>query len=319
MTASELDRGKTKITAVSNSRVKYARRLQRRRVREKEERCLLEGVRLVADAAGAGASFVLGFWEESVLRAPGGEELVRRLKANPPAGGLFEVNRQVMVELSDTETPQGLVVVAERPAADPRALLEAGGPGTLAVLDNVRDPGNVGTIIRSADASGAAGVIVLPGTADPWGPKALRASMGSAFHVPVLAAERVVLACGAARPAGGRTSDRAEPATGEEEPEAEEAGAASRTALAAKLPALLAGAGYRVLVADASAELSFWRAKLDGKVVLVLGSEAEGADPALWAGAERVSIPMLGAAESLNVAMAAAVLLYEAARQRQVI
>lgn len=300
------------ITAISNPHVRYTRRLHRRRAREKEGRCLLEGVRLVADAAGAGASFVLGFWEASLLGVPDGEDLLRRLEAKPPLGGLFEVHPHVMAELADTETPQGIVVIAQRPAPDPRALLEgraaketprdpggergaaAQGP-TIAVLDNVRDPGNVGTVIRSADASGAAGVVFLPGTADPFGPKALRASMGSAFHIPVVAAEQAVLAYRSEL--GVALSDR--------------------TGLTAHLPRLLTRLGYRILVADATAEQPHWRASFGGRAAVVLGSEAEGPDPVLWAEAERVSIPMYGAAESLNVAMAAAVLLYEAARQRE--
>ncbi len=353
---------KVKINAVSNPHVRYARRLHRRRVREKEGRCLLEGVRLVADAAGAGASFVLGFWEAALLGVPGGEDLLRRLRDRPPLGGLFEVHPQVMAELADTETPQGIVVVAQRPAPDPRGLLEGpalgGVPGTepgssarspagrkrgagqsrgatIAVLDKVRDPGNVGTVIRSADASGAAGVIFMPGTADPFGPKALRASMGSAFHVPVVAAEQAVLAyravlgvtppdrtptVAAAAPTGASQTafaDEPDEATDAAYGPDGAAGPASRTELATYLPGLLSHLGYRILVADATADQPHWRASVDGRTALVLGSEAQGPDPALWAGAERISIPMRGPAESLNVAMAATVLLYEAARQRE--
>ncbi|HCJ10345.1 MAG TPA: RNA methyltransferase, partial [Clostridiales bacterium] len=106
---------------------------------------------------------------------------------------LFEVSPQVLAELADTETPQGVVVVADRPSPDPAAVLGGGGPegppSTVVVLDNLRDPGNVGTVIRSADASGAAVVLYLPGTADPFGPKALRAAMGSTFHLPVVPGE----------------------------------------------------------------------------------------------------------------------------------
>ena len=303
------------ITATSNPHVKYARRLHRRRMREKEGRCLLEGVRLVADAAEAGASFVLGFWEETMLRVPGGEALLGRLMERPPLGGFFEVHPHVMAALADTEAPQGIVVVAQRPAPNPRSLLGEAAPATLAILDNVRDPGNVGTVIRSADASGAAGVIFLPGTADPFGSKALRASMGSTFHIPVVAAEQAVLAYKSELGDLGRRNERAEPvddgAAGDDEDYL------PRTETAAHLPRLLAQLGYRVFVADASAEASHWDAPLGGKVAIVLGSEAEGPDPVLWAGADRISIPMLGPAESLNVAMAAAVLLYEAARARE--
>jgi TrmH family RNA methyltransferase len=315
---------KSKITAVSNPQVKYARRLHRRRVREKEGRCLLEGVRLVADAAEAGASFVLGFWEATVLGLPGGEDLLRRLRAHPPLGGLFEVHPQVMSGLADTETPQGIVVVAQRPSPDPRLLLGGGGEipwgrRTVVVLDNVRDPGNVGTVIRSADASGAAGVIYLPGTADPFGCKALRASMGSAFRVPVVAAELAVLAYRDEETGSNRGTGAGALAALDDAGEVDEDSvSSSRSALAALLPGLLRRRGFRVFVADASAKTApYWQASLGDRTAIILGSEAEGPDPLLWAGAARIAVPMLGLAESLNVAMAASVLLYEAARKRE--
>jgi TrmH family RNA methyltransferase len=90
-----------------------------------------------------------------------------------------------------------------------------------------------------------------------------------------------------------------------------------RTLLATHVPEILRRYGYRLYVADASAELAHWKADLSGRVALILGSEAEGPDPVLWAGAERLAIPLLGRAESLNVGMAAAVLLYEVARHRE--
>ncbi len=292
-----------RITSKANPHVKYARRLHRRRVREAEGQCLLEGVRLVRDAREAGAAFSLGFWEETVLGVPGGEELVRDLTARPPLGGFFQVHPQVMAELADTETPQGIVVVARRPLPDPRPFLEGDRPSTLVVLDNVRDPGNVGTVIRSAHASGAAAIIFLPGTADPFGPKALRASMGSAFRVPVVAAEHAVAGLletpGPTRGGGG-----------EETP-------ASRAALASRVPELLRRSGYGVFVAQASGGWPHWRAPLGERAAIVLGGEAAGPDPGLWSGCELVSVPMFGGAESLNVAMAAAVLVYEAARRRE--
>jgi len=291
-----------KITSPSNPFVKYARKLQRRRVREKEGRCLVEGVRLVDDVHGAGAFLSMVFWEGTLLKQPGGEDLLRRLEQRRPPGGLFEVAPKILEHLADTETPQGVVGVAERPAGEPRALLGCEGEDghgracTVVVLDSLRDPGNVGTVIRSADASGAAGVVFLPGTADPFGPKALRASMGSAFHFPIVAGEDAVRAY---LPAGDLESDR------------------NRSETAARLPDLLGRMGFEVFVADPDGDVPHWRAEMGGRSAVVLGNEAEGPDPVLWRGAVRVSIPMLGRAESLNVGMAASILLYEAARRRE--
>lgn len=304
-------RASDRITSVANPLVKYARKLHRRRVREAEGRCLMEGVRLVGDALEAGASLVLGFWEATLLGQPGGEDLLARLRVRPPAGGFVEVNAQVMKEIADTETPQGIVVVADRPSPDPEVLLaseDAHAAATLVVLDNIRDPGNVGTVIRSANASGARGILFLPGTADPFGPKALRAAMGSTFHLPVVAGDHAVSVLQGRSHPGSPDRLSGRPDAGPPQ---------GRTLLATRVPDLLRDYGYRVLVADAQGALPHWQADLSGRVALVLGGEGEGPDPALWGGAERVAIPLLGKAESLNVGMAAAVLLYEAARHRE--
>jgi len=299
-------------------------------VREKEGRCLVEGVRLVDDVHRAGAFLLMVFWERSLLQQPGGEDLLRSrsllqqpggedllrsLEERRPPGGLFEVEPKILEHLADTETPQGVVGVvgvAARPTGDPRALLgqdrgegpaavAAGSPpesrepraaaATVVILDSLRDPGNVGTVIRSADASGAAGVVFLPGTADPFGPKALRASMGSAFHLPVVAAEETVRAY---LPAEALAGDR------------------SRTETASRLPGVLREQGFEILVADPEGDVPHWRAPLGGRSGIVLGNETEGPDPLLWKGAARVFIPLVGRADSLNVGMAA-----EAARRRE--
>jgi len=143
-----------RITSPSNPYVKYARKLQRRRVREKEGRCLVEGVRLVDDVHRAGAFLLMVFWERSLLQQPGGEDLLRSLEERRPPGGLFEVEPKILEpkileHLADTETPQGVVGVAARPTGDARALLATA--ATVVVLDSLRDPGNVGTVIRSAE------------------------------------------------------------------------------------------------------------------------------------------------------------------------
>jgi len=167
---------------LSDTRSKLIRRLHRRKTREREGLVLVEGPRAAEEALAARANVRLAIAtqrreateQETVtdaLRAAGVEVVVE--------------DYDVIVELADTETPQGLLLVVEQPdlawPADGGALPT----GRWLVLDAVQDPGNVGTLIRAAAAFGCAGVVAMDGTADPWGTKAVRASAGAIFRLPV--------------------------------------------------------------------------------------------------------------------------------------
>jgi TrmH family RNA methyltransferase len=203
---------------------------------------------------------------------------VARVLAAAEAAGVsvHHLAEGVLAAVTDTVTPQGVVAVAERRPADVASF--AVSPGPVVVLAGVTDPGNAGTVIRSAEAAGAAGVLFCADAVDPFGPKTVRAAAGSVFRVPV-----------AEVPAG-----------------------------AATVAALLAlhGAG-RSLVGTVSAggpapeDLDLTEA-----MALVLGSEAHGLPVEVRPMLDRsVTIPMAGSIESLNVAVAASVVLFEAARQ----
>lgn len=187
----------------------------------------------------------------------------------------FPVSEKTMAFVSDLDAPPGLVVRADRPAPIPwseNALpLRAPSP-LLVVLDRLQSPANVGALLRVAEAAGAAAALTTPGTADPMGPKALRASAGSAFRVPVLTA-----------------------------PSAE------------ALSGLLAAKNIPRVYADAKGARTHWEWPWSAGAALWLGPERGlGGD----VGADSVRIPMGGRVESLNVAVAAGVILMEAARQR---
>lgn len=233
-------------------------------------RCVVEGWRLLGAALEAGAHL------DIVLVTPSAAGSSRW----PPIRDQVEsrgvrwilVSAEVLEALTQVETPQGVLGIAScpRPASpdvfrDPSAL--------VVVLDAVQDPGNVGAIVRTALAAGANAGVIVGATADPVSPKALRASAGAAFRLPLLHV-----------------------------PSAEEASA------------MLATSGLRVVVADPRGEVSWDQVDLSRPCALVVGSEGGGASPA-WsrAGAVSVRIPMVGPVESLNVAAAAAVLLYKAA------
>jgi TrmH family RNA methyltransferase len=181
----------------------------------------------------------------------------------------------VLASLSEVETSQGILALARRPAFDEERLF-AGTPLVL-VAAGIQDPGNVGALLRSAEAAGATGAYLTDGAADPFSWKALRGSMGSAFRLPHR--RRITTADALAR---------------------------------------LRAHGVRVIAADPGAALPYFEADLRRPVAFLMGPEGSGLPPALTAGADAsVAIPMAPGVESLNVAVAAGVLLFEAARQRR--
>lgn len=165
---------------LSERRRRLVGRLHRRRTREREGLVLVEGARATEEALAQGARprFVLrteGFRPESW---PSLTERLARL------GDVEEVTEEEMREVAGTETPQGILLVAEEPRPDP-ASIWSDATARLVILDGVQDPGNVGTLVRVAAAFDCSAVIALEGTADPWSPKALRAAAGTTFRIPV--------------------------------------------------------------------------------------------------------------------------------------
>lgn len=232
------------------------------RVREGQEPDLVfvEGARLCAELISAG-------WPvESIFYVPE--------SAAPPSGLALEptaVTDSVMQKLAGTVSSQGIVIIARKPNRIPPLPSQ----GLLLALDAVQDPGNVGTLLRTAEAAGVQAVILLDGCASAWSPKALRASMGSAFRVPVhrMNAEQLVSWCDEHH--------------------------------------------WQLVAAAGGGSVRHTKLDFTQPMVLVLGNEGNGVSPPLLAASnQRVSIPLHGQVESLNVAAAAAVLLFEAARQR---
>lgn len=165
------------IESVQNPKVKNARALQRRRVREREGRLLLEGSRLVEDALASGATPELLFYTEGALEQPRVQALISSQQAVA-----WAVSETVMASLTSTVTPQGVAAVLPLPR-----LPWPAHPTLILVVDRLRDPGNLGTLLRSAAATGVEGVIVPRGSVDPWSEKVLRAGMGAHFRLPLQA------------------------------------------------------------------------------------------------------------------------------------
>jgi len=249
------------------------RDLRLRRGRERRGLALAEGVRLIEEALAAG----IGFRGAAVAPALEGTTRGKALKAALERAGvaLAPVTDRELVELADTEHPQGVVAVIE-PRTWSLGDVPAGQGAVILVLDGVQDPGNVGTIVRTALALGGAGVVALKGTAELHNPKVVRGSMGALFRLPcVPATETELVEWAAAHAVELWVSEaRGEPVGG-----------------------LVGRAGPRPAIA------------------LVLGSEGAGVSAAIAARAHRrVGIPLASGAESLNVAVAAGILLYEVKR-----
>ena len=162
------------ITSRSNERVKAARALQDAKVRTREGLHLIEGDKLVSDAVASGARVKTVFALASAPVFDGVETVT--------------VSESVLDALCVSKTPQRMCAVVETP---PCACPASYPDGLLIVLDRLQDPGNLGTILRTADALGASGVLISPDSADPFSPKALRAAMGSTYHLPLFIGEIV--------------------------------------------------------------------------------------------------------------------------------
>lgn len=170
------------ITSLDNPRMKLARKLQRRRAREQSGLCLLEGARLVADALSAGAGFDSVFVDRRMVAQAEQSPLLTALQqAGSP---LFVVDATLLESISETVTPQGIVALAHLPA--PAIPTD---PGLVLVLDGVGDPGNAGTLLRSAVAAGVELVIFGPQAVDAYSPKVLRAGMGAHFRTALCSCE----------------------------------------------------------------------------------------------------------------------------------
>jgi RNA methyltransferase, TrmH family len=240
---------------------------------EGEGRLLLDGIHLLSEAARAGLRLY------SVAATARANELLEvRTLVEGLAGGateLFEVSESMMEAMSPVSTPSGVVGIASRPAWSLKGILDPA-PQLIVVGVDVQEPGNVGAIVRAAEACGATGVVFCGASADPFGWKALRGSMGSALRFPVLSAGAVEAVLEAAR-----------------------------------------GAGVRLAAAEPRGGTAPRSLDLRQPVAFILGGEGPGLARTVVEAADlRVSLPMRPPVESLNVAVAAALLVYEAANQR---
>ena len=180
----------TRITSASNQYIRDAIQIREKRGKFKHTAFLIEGPHLAEMALNGGARISPVFVTEAFMNHKEHQGFLRGVAG--AAGEIFEVTEQVLGKISDTETPQGIAAVV---SYQPLKLIELALQHTalIAVIDSVQDPGNLGTIIRTADAAGADAVVLLPGTCDAFMPKVIRSTSGSIFNIPVVYAEPDVL------------------------------------------------------------------------------------------------------------------------------
>src|SRR3954470_20772675 len=253
------------ITSPANPTIAFVRSLGQREHRVAERAIVVEGVRAVRDAMETGTTPRLLLVRADRSGAAAAADLA--LPANAP---VRYVAPRLFDRLSDVQTPQGVLAVFPLPEWSH----DAEGVPLVLVLDRLRDPGNLGTLLRSAAGAGVTGVYLTPESVDPWSPKVVRAGMGSHFRVPMFPLD------------------------------------AQRSAeLQTRVPLRVA--------AQAGATRTYDSIDWTPPVALIVGGETEGVSPALarWA-TDEVAIRLHNGVESLNAAVAGAVMLFEAARQR---
>jgi TrmH family RNA methyltransferase len=260
------------ITSVQNPRVKAASRLRDSRGRREQGRIIIDGVREIGRALAAGLEVLELYYFSELSKDDDSQQLLAQ--ARDAGAELIEVTPHVMEKLAFGQRVEGLVAVARPPKRNLSDLTLAD-DALIVVIEGVEKPGNIGAILRTADAAGVAAMIVTDGATDLYNPNAIRASLGAIFSVPLYAA------------------------SGNEMLE------------------WLRRQQFRMIAARVEASADYTQADFRGRVALILGSEAHGLS-ALWQASDVVGIrlPMLGVVDSLNVSATAAVLLYEALRQR---
>jgi RNA methyltransferase, TrmH family len=263
----------TELTSIRSPRVKAARQLAKRALRQRARSFLAEGPQAVGEALAAGGVVTQLFVTSSVQARYA--ELIRLAAAQ--GADVHAVSGEVMTELAQTITPQGVLGLC-RFVDVPLAQVGASAPNLAVILANVRDPGNAGTVLRTADAAGAGGVIFAGSSVDPYNSKAVRASAGSLFHLPVVTGTPVQDAVRALRERG---------------------------------LLILAADG----AASSTLDDLETAAQLGRPTAWLFGNEAWGL-PAevLDLADEAVAVPIYGRAESLNLGAAATVCLYASAR-----
>lgn len=265
------------ITSAQNSTFKQTAKYQNPREARKAGVFLVEGIRAVDEVLKAADWQLESLWLSEELIRSDRAYVQAILKTMPEETPVYAVSAGMFERLADTETPQGVLAVVKRRSFElAQVLAEAEKAPLIVILENLQDPGNVGTILRTADSAGCTAVVCTRGTADIYNSKVVRSTMGSLLHLPVCNVESVEAVAG-----------------------------------------LLEKQGVQLLAAHLKGKCYHFEQDMKQPTAILIGNEGAGLSAEGAAAADAlVKIPMLGRAESLNAAMAAGILIYEAVRQR---
>lgn len=255
------------IQSRENSIIKEVKKLKEKKFRNDRKQFFIEGFRFVSEALASTFEVPLVFIDENEKDRWVSFQMEEKLQSITK---VYSVSSSVLKSLSATETPQGIAAVVNFKYITPLYK-----NGFYILVDKIQDPGNLGTIIRTAHASGASGVILSEGTVDLYNEKTLRSTMGSIFHLPLIEDKNY------------------------------------ETVRSMKKE------GFRLVASSLDCNADFYELDLKGPVIIAVGNEGAGiSEEVLKLSDYKVKIPMPGGAESLNAAVAAAVMMYEAVRQK---
>ncbi|MBR2675036.1 MAG: RNA methyltransferase [Mogibacterium sp.] len=262
------------ISSVNNSKIKLVRKLLTSKGRSRESRFTAEGVNLVTEIIEGGFDIDFLVVSERFRSAEGERAGAIRTYIERADTFALEVSEEIFDGLRDAENGIDVLAVVKSRRLSTDYIDSLPEDGCILVCDRIQDPGNMGTMIRTAVAAGYGAVVVLPGTVDIYSPKVLRATAGMVFEIPIIHAE------------------------GE-----------------ADIKAMAERTGRRIAVSVPSGGREYFKEDLSRGVVLVIGNEGGGISKEIEDIADiRVTLPMKGNTESLNAAVAAAILMYEAVR-----
>ena len=254
------------IESKDNSLFKETKKLKEKRNRSKEGKYLIEGFRLIKEAFKANMEI------DYIIISEGSEEKLKEyLNEYINEKNIYIIKKNLFNMLTSTETPQGGIAVVKNKEL-PKDI-----KGEFFLLcDKVQDPGNLGTIIRTAHAAGVDGIILTKGTVDIYNDKSIRSTMGSLFYVPIIQDDEEL-----------------------------------------SFTKKLKNEGFSLVATSLQESKDFFESDLKGKIILSVGNEGNGISEEVFSLADKkVKIPMPGGAESLNVAIATSIILFEKVRQR---
>lgn len=255
-----------KIYSKDNNLIKETKKLGEKKYRTQKNKFLIEGFRFVSEALSSNFNVPIIFLSEKVQEKWNDFKLQLKICEDTK---IYLVTDKIFNYISNTDNPQGIAAVV-----DNRKVNVKNEDGFYVLVDKVQDPGNMGTIIRTAHAAGALGIILTKGTVDIYNEKTLRATMGSIFHIPIIHDDNL-----------------------------EELN-------------LLKENGFKLIVSSLDTDKNFYDLNLQGKIIITLGNEGNGVSNEILNLADtKVKIPMPGNAESLNVSIAGAIMMFEVVRQ----